>query len=107
MGKGHLLVLTVATSLVLTPSALAQTTLSAGMNVTPAAGGTPRHPQGHKVTVKAHLATPEGQPRPTVTGIEVWYGRGIEFRRDGVPTCSMRTLAMAGRTRARRRRRSG
>lgn len=72
------------------------TDLAATVAVTPKNGGTPRHPQGHKITVKTHLTTPEGRPRPTVTGVEVWYGRGIEFRRDGVPTCSMKTLAMGG-----------
>lgn len=96
MGKRHLLVLTVASALVLTPAAVAQTTLDARVSVTPKAGGTPKRPQGHKITVETHLTTPEGVVRPTLTGIEVWYGRGIEFRRKGVPTCSVKTLSEGG-----------
>lgn len=96
MGMGHHVLLTVAATLVLTPPAVAQTTLDTTVKVTPSAGGSPRHPQGHKIAGTVEVLTPGGAVRPIVTGLEVWYGRGLEFRRDRVPTCSSEMLAKGG-----------
>lgn len=97
MSKGHQLVLTVAACLVLTPAAVARTTLSAGVAVTPENGGTPRHPQGHKLAIRFDLNTPGGVDRPMVTGFEVWHGPGLAFDRgQGYATCSQKRLARLG-----------
>jgi hypothetical protein len=96
MGKRHLLVLTVVGTLVLTPSAFAQTTLDAKVGVTPKAGGTPRRPQGHKIAVRTRVVVPEGQVRPMVTGFELWFGPRWESHSEGVPACSQNTLTKSG-----------
>jgi hypothetical protein len=96
MGKRHLLVLTVAASLVLTPSAIAQTTLDAEVSVTPKAGGTPKRPQGHKIAVRTSVVVPGGQDQPMVTGFELWFGPGWEPHSEDVPVCSHKTLREGG-----------
>ncbi|HET6507622.1 MAG TPA: hypothetical protein VFG42_12605 [Baekduia sp.] len=73
-------------------------TLDAKVAVTPNTGGSARHPQGHRVTVDASVVVPEGEFPPTLTGVELWYGPGLEFHRDGVPTCSPRVLSQGGPT---------
>jgi hypothetical protein len=96
MGKRHLLAITVAATLVLTPSAVAQTTLDATVGVTPQEGGTPKRPQGHKLMVGTSVVVPGGQVQPMVTGFELWLGPRWESHSEGVPTCSPKSLSRRG-----------
>jgi hypothetical protein len=70
--------------------------IAASMALSPANGGTAAHPQGHKVSVKITITTLGDELHPVVTGLELWYGRGIEFHRDRVPVCTIKTLNQMG-----------
>lgn len=96
MSKHLVVAVSVIAACALTTAGAEATDLGATVTVVPKNGGTPRHPQGHKITAKVDIIVPDGAARPTVTGLEIWYGRGIEFHRDDVPTCSPKTLGEGG-----------
>jgi hypothetical protein len=73
------------------PALIAAVALTASLAMTPQDGGSARHPQGHKVLVKVAFSEPT-----VVAGLEVWYGRGVEFHREGVPACGPKTLSRGG-----------
>lgn len=75
------------------PAMIAAVALTASLAMSPLDGGSARHPQGHKVSVKVALSEPT-----VVTGLEVWWGPGVTFRRESVPRCSFALLERRGPT---------
>jgi hypothetical protein len=96
MDLGRHLLWTVATSLALTGTAQAQTTLTGAVKVSPGKAGTPKRPQGVQLGIHADITTPEGSEHPLVTGFELWTGSGIVYNRDIVPACSLKTMSTGG-----------
>lgn len=76
--------------------ALATAAVAASLTLTPANGGSAHRPQGHRLTAKVQITVPPDQDRPVVTGLELWYGRGVELHRDRVPACSIATISHGG-----------
>ena len=68
---------------------LASAALTASLTVSPQDGGSVRHPVGHEVRVQIDAAA-------SITGFEIWWGRGFAFHRKGVPTCSVAVLRRSG-----------
>lgn len=82
---------------VVAPSAYAETTLSAGVKVTPSISGTSKRPQGVKLTIGYDLTTTDGEVHPIVTGFEVWHGPGLAFDQGGpYAACSRTVLGRLG-----------
>lgn len=78
-------------------SAQAETTLSAGVKMSPGTAGTHARPQGQKLTFGYDLTTSNGADLPVVTGFEVWHGPGVSFDRGkGYAECSLATLSKMG-----------
>jgi hypothetical protein len=71
-------------------------TITAVATVTPNKAGTPRHPQGVKIDMRAAIHMPDGYDPPLVQSVDVWFPRAGVYNGAKYPSCSQNTLARRG-----------
>jgi hypothetical protein len=71
-------------------------TITAVAKVTPNKAGTPRHPQGVKIDVRAKIDYPADYDPPLVQSVDVWFPRAGVYNGGKFPSCSQSTLARKG-----------
>lgn len=69
-----------------------ETTLSVEAKVTPNKAGTPKKPQGVKISVEGHLRTVEGVEKPIVQKIVTLFPHGGNYNGGKYPKCTYNTL---------------
>jgi hypothetical protein len=62
----------------------------------PLTAGSPRHPQGVRVSMSFGWQGLPPASQPMVTGIDVWFPRGSVYNGTRYPMCSFRTLGSRG-----------
>jgi hypothetical protein len=72
--------------------------VTAVAKVTPNKAGTPRHPQGVKIDVRARIHIPAQYDPPLVQSVDVWFPRAGVYNGAKFPRCSQNTLARRGLT---------
>lgn len=77
---------------------LPATRIVSSATATPNKAGTPKHPQGMKITASARLIVPSDVEAPIVTGLEILTGRGITWTHGKYAKCSKQTLDRQGPT---------
>ncbi|HEY6757967.1 MAG TPA: hypothetical protein VI318_00695 [Baekduia sp.] len=70
--------------------------ISATAKVTPDRAGTPSHPQGVKVDVKANIFIPADYDPPLVQTVDVWFPHGGLYNGGKFPACDQALLARRG-----------
>jgi hypothetical protein len=70
--------------------------ITAEATVTPNKAGTPRHPQGVKIDVTAHIDIPSDYDPPLVRTVDVWFPKGGLYNGAKFPTCSKQTMDRRG-----------
>lgn len=90
----------VAAAAGITTLAFAQSTvpvrISATATVTPNKAGTPKHPQGVRIGVKALITIPDDYDPPLVNTVDVWFPRGGKYNGAKYAKCSQATMARKG-----------
>jgi hypothetical protein len=64
--------------------------------VTPNKAGTPRHPQGVKITAHAKIDIPHDVEPPLVQSVDVWFPKDGNYNGRKWPTCSEAALRRSG-----------
>jgi hypothetical protein len=70
--------------------------ITAQVKVTPNKAGTPAHPQGVKVDVRAKIDIPYDYDPPLVQTVDVWFPRAGNFNGGKFPTCSGALMSRKG-----------
>lgn len=70
--------------------------LSVDARVTPNEAGTPAHPRGVRIDVRARIGIPEAYDPPLVDSVDVWFPRGGRYNGARHPACSQEVLARRG-----------
>lgn len=70
--------------------------IAAHVTVSPNKAGTPAHPQGVKIDVRATVDIPHDYEPPLVNTVDVWVSRGGRYNGGKFPTCSAATMAHGG-----------
>jgi hypothetical protein len=78
------------------PQDLPVTRIVSSAKATPNKAGTPKHPQGMKITGSARLIVPSDVEAPIVTGVEILTDKGITWTHGKYVTCSKQTLDRGG-----------
>ena len=66
------------------------------VKVTPNKAGTPSHPQGIKVDVRAKIDIPHDYDPPLVESVTVWIGPGGIYNGAKLPVCNFKALQRSG-----------
>ncbi len=66
------------------------------VKVTPNKAGTPRHPQGVKVTASATITMPRDVDPPTAQSVDVWFPKAGNYNGGKWPVCAQAVLARSG-----------
>jgi hypothetical protein len=64
--------------------------------VTPNRAGTPKHPQGVRIDVRAKIFIPSDYDPPLVQHVDVWFPKGGLYNGAKYPVCNLRLLARRG-----------
>jgi hypothetical protein len=75
---------------------LPATRIISSAKASPNRAGTPKHPQGMKITASARLIVPADVEAPIVTGVDILTGRGLTWTHGKYVTCSKATLDRRG-----------
>jgi hypothetical protein len=70
--------------------------ITATAKVTPNTAGTPRHPRGVRIDVKADIHIPSDYDPPLVQTVDVWFPKGGLYNGGKFPACSERVMARRG-----------
>jgi hypothetical protein len=70
--------------------------VTAVVKVTPNKAGTPAHPQGVKVDVRAKIDIPYDYDPPLVQSVTIWIGPGGVYNGAKFPTCNFNALKRSG-----------
>jgi hypothetical protein len=64
--------------------------------VTPNRAGTPKHPQGIRIDVRARIFIPDDYDPPLVQHVDVWFPKGGLYNGAHFPVCNQALLARRG-----------
>jgi hypothetical protein len=70
--------------------------ITAHVVVTPNKAGTPRHPQGVKITAHAKVDIPHDVEPPLVQSVDVWFPKDGNYNGGKWPTCSEAAMRRSG-----------
>jgi hypothetical protein len=70
--------------------------ISAKVKVTPNKAGTPSHPQGVKIDVRANIDIPSDYDPPLAQTIDVWFPKAGVYNGGKFPTCNEALMARRG-----------
>lgn len=70
--------------------------ISVTTKVTPDRAGTPKHPQGIRIDVRAHISIPSDYDPPLVQHVDVWFPKGGLYNGAKFPVCRQALLARRG-----------
>ena len=70
--------------------------ISAVVKVTPNKAGTPAHPQGVKIDVRARIDIPHDVEPPLVKTVDVWFPKGGLYNGGKFPTCGFAAMQRRG-----------
>ena len=70
--------------------------VSAIVKVTPNKAGTPAHPQGVKVDVRATIDIPHDYDPPLVQSVTIWTSKAGVYNGAKFPTCNFQAMARSG-----------
>ena len=71
-------------------------TWTASVKVTPNRAGTPSHPRGVVVDVRARIHIPDDYDPPLIESVTVWVGEGGIYSGAKFPTCNFQALRRSG-----------
>jgi hypothetical protein len=71
-------------------------TITVTTKVTPNRAGTPKHPQGIRIDVRAKIGIPSDYDPPLVQHVDVWFPRGGLYNGAKYPACNLRLLGRRG-----------
>jgi hypothetical protein len=86
----------IAVTPVLAQDGSSPTKITVTSKVTPNKAGTKKHPQGVKLRVQVHWATPEEFEKPVTQAADAYFPKGSLYNGAKYPSCAQATLARGG-----------